>query len=182
MSASRTGCGCNAGCHSRREFLLRGGAAVTVMAFGAIPGFASVGEPASLVRADYPRRKVGSLSVLAAGRPVEFSYPHSDIVNLLVRLGVPAAGGVGPRGDVVAFNQRCTHLGASLRGTYDAERQLLGPCPAHLTVFDLTRHGFVLSGHATESLPQIVLETDGDDIYAAGVMGLVFGETGEYEA
>ena len=33
----------------------------------------------------------------------------------------------------------------------------------------------VVSGHATESLPQIVLEINGDDIYAVGVMGLVYG-------
>lgn len=50
---------------------------------------------------------------------------------------------------------------------------MFGPCPIHLTTFDLTRHGMVVSGHATESLPQIVLETEGDDIYAVGVMGLL---------
>ena len=33
----------------------------------------------------------------------------------------------------------------------------------------------VISGHGTESLPQIVLEVQGDDIYAVGVMGLVYG-------
>ena len=33
----------------------------------------------------------------------------------------------------------------------------------------------VISGHGTESLPQIVLEIDGDDIYAVGVLGLVYG-------
>jgi len=33
----------------------------------------------------------------------------------------------------------------------------------------------VISGHATESLVQIVLELDGDDVYATGVLGLVYG-------
>jgi arsenite oxidase small subunit len=32
----------------------------------------------------------------------------------------------------------------------------------------------VVSGHATQGLPQIILETDGDDIIATGVMGLIF--------
>jgi Rieske Fe-S protein len=32
----------------------------------------------------------------------------------------------------------------------------------------------VVSGHATQGLPQIVLETEGDDIYATAVMGLIF--------
>ena len=52
---------------------------------------------------------------------------------------------------------------------------MAGPCPTHLTTFDLTRHGIVIAGHATESLPQITLEVQGDDIYASGVLGLVFG-------
>jgi arsenite oxidase small subunit len=33
----------------------------------------------------------------------------------------------------------------------------------------------VISGHGTESLPQIVLVIEGDDVYATGVMGLVYG-------
>ena len=39
----------------------------------------------------------------------------------------------------------------------------------------MTRHGMVISGHATQGLPQILLELDGDDIVATGVMGLIFG-------
>jgi arsenite oxidase small subunit len=66
-------------------------------------------------------------------------------------------------------------MGGPLDGTYKAKYQVLGPCPLHLTTFDLTKHGMVASGHATESLPQIVLELQGDDIYAVGVMGLVYG-------
>lgn len=45
----------------------------------------------------------------------------------------------------------------------------------HWTTFDLTRHGMVVSGHATQGLPQVVLELDGDDIVAFGVLGLIFG-------
>jgi arsenite oxidase small subunit len=33
----------------------------------------------------------------------------------------------------------------------------------------------LVSGHATESLPQIVLEVDGPDVVATGVMGLLSG-------
>ena len=44
-----------------------------------------------------------------------------------------------------------------------------------MTTFDLTRHGMVVSGHATESLPQIVLEIVGDDIFAVGAQGLIYG-------
>jgi arsenite oxidase small subunit len=32
-----------------------------------------------------------------------------------------------------------------------------------------------VSGQAYQSLPQVLLELDGDDIYAVGVMGLLYG-------
>lgn len=159
-------------CMSRRSFLLSGGAALALVSLGGIPGFA---EAAQLLKATYPRQKVGSLSALQAGEPVTFNYPYADVRNILVKLGVEAGGGIGPQKDIVAFNQQCTHMGGPLDGTYKPKHQVLGPCPLHLTTFDLTRHGMVASGHATESLPQIVLEVQGDDIYAVGVMGVVYG-------
>jgi Rieske Fe-S protein len=78
------------------------------------------------------------------------------------------------KADVVAFSTRCTHLGGPLRGALQAEIQVLGPCPRHLTTFDLSRHGVVITGHATASLPQVVLELDGDSIRAVGMQGLVY--------
>lgn len=50
-----------------------------------------------------------------------------------------------------------------------------GPCPLHLSTFDLTKFGMIVSGHATSSLPQITLEAEGDDIVATGVQGLIWG-------
>lgn len=159
-------------CMSRRQFLLSGGAVMAVVGLSGMPGLA---EAAQLLKASYPRQKIGSLSALKSGVPVDFNYPYPDVRNILVKLGVEAGGGIGSQQDIVAFNQQCTHMGGPLDGTYKPEHQVLGPCPLHLTVFDLTRHGMVASGHATESLPQIVLELQGDDIYAVGVMGLVYG-------
>lgn len=159
-------------CMSRRRFLLSGGAAIGLVSLGGIPELA---EAAQLLKAGYPRQKVGSLSALQNGVPLDFNYPYADVRNILVKLGVEAGGGIGPQKDIVAFNQQCTHMGGPLDGTYKPEHQVLGPCPLHLTTFDLTRHGMVASGHATESLPQIMLEVQGDDIYAVGVMGLVHG-------
>ncbi|MBI5899854.1 MAG: arsenate reductase (azurin) small subunit [Rhodocyclales bacterium] len=154
---------------SRRQFLLSGGAIITL---AALPGLSYA---AQALKADYPRQKIGKLSALKAGVPVEFAYPYKDVRNILVKLGAPAGAGIGAESDVVAFNQQCTHMGGPLDGTYKARHQVLGPCPLHLTTFDLTRHGMVVSGHGTESLPQILLETQGDDIYAVGVMGLIWG-------
>jgi len=169
-------------CMSRRQFLLSGGALVTLAILPGCATTATAGGQASVgaqtlqaLKASYPRQKVGSLSALKAGVPVEFAYPYPDVHNLLVKLGAPAGGGIGKDLDVVAFNQQCTHMGMTMQGSYKANHQVLGPCPLHLTTFDLTRHGMVVCGHAAESLPQIVLETQGDDIYAVGVMGLIFG-------
>lgn len=161
-------------CFDRRQFLLNGGAAVTLIALNGIPG-STTAAPLHALKADYPRQKIGRIAALGPGSPIEFAYPYENVSNILVKLGVPAGGGVGPVQDIVAFNQACTHMGGPLQGSYKKEHQILGPCPLHLTTFDLTRHGMVVSGHATESLPQIVLETVGDDIYAVGVMGLIYG-------
>ncbi len=159
-------------CMSRRSFLLSGGAFLALVGLGGVPGFA---EAAQLLKTSYPRQKIGSLSALKTGEPIDFNYPYADVRNILVKLGTEAGGGIGPHKDIVAFNQQCTHMGGPLDGTYKPEHQVLGPCPLHLTTFDLTRHGMVAAGHATESLPQIMLEVQGDDIYAVGVMGLVYG-------
>lgn len=160
-------------CLSRRSFLLAGGTLVAVSALG-LPDEA-IAQGVRALRASYPRQKVASLADLKTGVPLTFSYPHANVRNLLVKLGTPAGGGVGPDRDVVAFNQQCTHMGGPLDGTYKPEHQVLGPCPLHLTTFDLTRHGMVVSGHATESLPQVVLEVQGNDIVAVGVQGLIYG-------
>lgn len=163
-------------CMSRREFLLNSGLAVTLVALGGIPGMSlAANQQAMVLKAAYPRQRIGSLSALKTGKPIEFAYPYPNVSNILVKLGTAAGGGVGPASDVVAFNQQCTHMGGPMQGTYKDAYQVLGPCPLHLTTFDLTRHGMVVSGHATESLPQIVLETEGDAIYAVGVMGLIYG-------
>lgn len=162
-------------CLSRRAFLLSGGTAVTVVGLGGLtPVF---GLDAALKVATYPRRKIGRLSQLRPDTPVSFKYPWQDAqsVNMLVKLGVPAGGGVGPQQDVVAFSTLCTHMGGPLAGQYRGPHKIVGPCPLHLTTFDLIKHGMVVSGQATESLPQIVLEVRGDDIWATGVMGLIYG-------
>jgi len=162
-------------CLSRRVFLLSGGTAVTVMALGGLSQ--SFGQGAALQTASYPRRRIGRMSQLKVDEPVSFQYPWQDLnsTNMLVKLGVPAGGGVGPGQEIVAFSMLCTHMGGPLAGQYRGQYKVLGPCPFHLTTFDLTKHGMVVAGQATESLPQIVLEAKGDELWATGVMGLIYG-------
>jgi len=161
-------------CMSRRQLLLGGGTALTVLALSGLPQ-AALAQGARALRASYPRQRIARLSELKPGEPLSFNYPYPDVRNIVVKLGAVAGGGIGPARDVVAFNQQCPHMGGPLDGTYKAEHQVLGPCPLHLTTFDLTRYGMVVAGHSTESLPQIVLKLQGDEIYAIGVQGLVYG-------
>ncbi len=162
---------------SRRAFLFGAGASLVWLSLPACSQgrFPALRQQAQM--ASYPRQPVGRLSQLAVGAPVPFTYPfdHPSAQNFLMRLGRPAAGGVGPEGDVVAFNAWCTHQGGPLGGLFKADPGVAGPCPLHWTLFDLTRHGMVVSGHATLGLPQILLETEDDAIVATGVMGLVYG-------
>lgn len=156
---------------SRRRFLIGSGTAV---ALGAIPG---VSHALYANEKKYPRKKIARLSELKNDEQVAFRYPFDDLhsTNFLVKLGEVAGGGIGVDNDIVAFNGLCPHMGGPLSGIYNAEHKVAGPCPLHLTTFDLSRHGMVISGHATESLPQITLEVDGDDIYATAVIGLIYG-------
>ncbi len=165
------------GLTSRREFLKLSGAAITTLV---LPNYLlKPGIPKKLYaqRMDYERQAIGKLSELTPGAEVSFQYPweHSLATNYLVMLEEPAGGGIGPDHNVVAFNSFCTHQGGPLAGQFHTDIGVAGPCPLHWTTFDLTRHGMVVSGHATQGLPQIILELEGDDILATGVMGLIYG-------
>ncbi|SHF36309.1 arsenite oxidase small subunit [Litoreibacter ascidiaceicola] len=159
---------------NRRQFLLTSGITTTVVMVG-IPGMPQAQTPA--VVSTYQRKFIAKLSELVVDEPFDFEYPDSGeyAESILVKLGKEAGGGLGPNRDVVAFNYTCTHQGGPLQGTYQAADKALGPCPLHLTTFDLTRHGIFISGQAYQSLPQVLLELDGDDIYAVGMFGLIYG-------
>jgi arsenite oxidase small subunit len=140
---------------SRRQFLFMGAVAVSLVALErVIPGRILYAQAA-----DFDRQRIGSLSDLEVGFPVAFNYPydHPNALNNLIKLGTPA------------------HMGFPLSGTYKPDHQVMGPCGWHLSTYDLTHHGIIISGHATQGLPQITLELDGDDIYATGVQALLFG-------
>jgi arsenite oxidase small subunit len=160
---------------SRRNFLITSGVTTTVMVT-LNRGTAFAHEvPATITT--FPRKFIAKLSDLKLDEPIDFTYPdegaHAD--SMVVRMGKRAGGGIGPDEDVVAFNYACTHQGGSLFGSYKKDTKSLGACPLHLSTYDLTRHGILISGQAYQSLPQVLLELEGDDIYATGIFGLIFG-------
>lgn len=160
---------------TRRQFLLTSGTATATVMLMMKVGAVQAAVPAMVTT--YPRKLLGKLSKLKNDKPIYFTYPDDGDYSesLLVKLGTEGGGGIGPKKDVVAFNQYCTHQGGSLDGTYKAATKSLGACPLHLSTFDLTRHGIVISGQAYQSVPQVLLEVEGDNIYAVGMMGLIYG-------
>ena len=167
-------------CLTRRRMLLATGAgAATVVLGNLFPGRVFAQDALREVTlASYPRKKIATMSSLVQDVPAYFLYPGEQELYSgcsIVKLGRPAGGGIGPEQDIVAFSAYCSHMGVGLHGAYDARYKVAGPCSQHLTTYDLTRHGMLIAGHATQSLPQVVLELDGDDIYAVGVLGLIYG-------
>lgn len=167
---------------SRRNFLISTGVTTTIM-ITMNPGTAMAEEVPAQVT-EFPRKLIAKMSDLKLDEPFDFTYPdegdHAD--SMIVRMGVKAGGGVGDEQDIVAFNYACTHQGGSLMDSYKADTKSLGACPLHLSTYDLTRHGILISGQAYQSLPQVLLEVDGDDIYATGIFGLIFGRTDNLHA
>ncbi len=171
---------------TRREFLLAGGVAGAAVAAGVLVplGFVMTDDDdaeqaessgATGARlATFERTRIASLSDLAVGAPFFFDYPNAGQSNILVRIGERALGGVGDDHDVVAYSNLCTHMGCPITD-YQAEHRLLGPCSCHFTTFDLGRDGIPALGQATQNLPRVLLEVDGDDLYAIGVFRLIYG-------
>ncbi len=166
---------------NRREFMLFGSSAIvsaSTISLTLLPGTSFAKEQKAQV-VGYPRIKIAKLSELQENKPIDFQYPDKKQGSqcTLVKMGVEAGGGIGDMKDVVAFSTLCTHQGGPLMGTYQAtdEHRTLGPCPLHLSLYDLRRHGIIVSGQAYQSIPQVLLEVDGDDVYAVGMMGLIFG-------
>lgn len=90
---------------------------------------------------EYESVRIANLAELMRDEPVPFSYPGAGQTALLVKLGRRAKGGAGANSDVVAFSDICTHMGCPLGASYNGQHKMLGPCPCHVTTFDLTRRG-----------------------------------------
>jgi len=159
----------------RRQFLRGGGVAAVgaaaATAVGGAPGGARA--EAGLARVTLPGKRLANLADLADGEPVFVTYPDEASPGVLIKLGVPAEGGVGPDGDVVAFSTLCPHKGFPLTWV-GADRSL--NCPGHYSRFDAEKGGQQIWGQATQNLPQFHLAVDdAGDIHADGVDELIYG-------
>jgi Rieske Fe-S protein len=102
-------------------------------------------------------RAILPLADVPIGATHLFRYPTSSDPAILLRLDDR---------EVVAFSQKCTHLGCVVFFEAGEDRW---HCPCHEGGFD-ARTGAVLSGPPTRPLGRIDLEIRGDDtIWALGV-------------
>ncbi|HEU0222102.1 MAG TPA: arsenate reductase (azurin) small subunit [Paracoccaceae bacterium] len=155
----------------RRHFI-RGGA---VAAVGAAAAAFGVGDAraATLARVEYPSNRLANVADLAVNEPLEVAYPDADAPGVLLKLGTPVEGGVGPDGDIVGFTTICPHKGFPL--SYSPEDRSFN-CPGHYSRFDAEKGGQQIMGQATQNLPQYRLRVDGDgNIFAEGVDELIYG-------
>jgi len=101
-------------------------------------------------------RAIVPLADVAVGEPHLFRYPGADDPAILVRLTVT---------DVVAFSQKCTHLGCVV---YYEPGEQRWHCPCHEGNFDAAT-GAVVSGPPTRPLGRIDVEVRDDGmIWALG--------------
>jgi len=137
---------------TRREFARYLVAAAGVMAAGNL-GIAAwtqlrtinTGEPRELI----------PLAEVAVGDTYLFKYPTDADPAILLRLADD---------EVVAFSQKCTHLGCVVYFEADEDRW---HCPCHEGNFD-TRTGTVISGPPPRPLGRIDVEIRDDTIWALG--------------
>ena len=101
-------------------------------------------------------QRIASVDDLEVGRAVGFTYPDEHEPCLLVRLTTD---------EFVAFNQKCTHLSCAVIPR-PAEDSFF--CPCHEGRFDL-RTGAPTAGPPRRPLTRVVLDINGQDIYAVGL-------------
>ncbi len=156
----------------RRQFLRGTGlAAAGVATAGALPQEAKASQ--QLARVSYPANRLANISDLTVNEPLNVSYPDEDAPGVLLKLGQPVEGGVGPDGDIVGFTTVCPHKGFPL--AYNAQDRTFN-CPGHYSRFDPEKGGQQIWGQATQNLPQYSLRVDDNgDIYADGVDELLYG-------
>lgn len=165
---------------SRRNFLKASGglaASAGAVATGAAGSARSQTTAATVntgTTLPYPRKEIGKVGSMPANQPVGFNYPDASSPCYVVKMGNRVPGGVGPKGDVVAFSAMCTHMGCPV--AYDGESRTF-KCGCHYSIFDPENGGQMVCGQATEDLPRVVLEYDAgsDAVTAVGIDGLIYG-------
>lgn len=107
-------------------------------------------------RPSFPAMSIVRLSELPIGGSLQFDYPGTGEPRLLVRTG---------ERELVAYDQRCTHLSCPVLPQVERGRL---HCPCHNGNFDLAT-GRPLSGPPRRPLPRVELELRDGVVWAVGV-------------
>lgn len=147
---------------SRRGFLKAAGLLAGTAAIA--PAMVASTEKAKTqsVFGEYESNKIGTVSQLKKDGEIDFNYPDASSVCKAVYIN----------GEIKAYSTICTHKGCPT--VYNKDLQQF-ECPCHFTKYDAAKDGQMVIGHATGGLPKVLLEIKGDDIYAIGFDGLIFG-------
>ncbi len=172
----------------RRSFLKLSGLATGIVLSGGAVIVGTVGlrpvgvatarqaEKVQFAYPEYPDVVIANLADVKSGEPIFFEYPQAGQRNMRVKLDKVAEEGIGSDSDIVAFSTACSHMGAPLDNVYNHEYGMLGPCPLHVSSFDLSKSGMNVMGKASDHLPQVALALDDNgDIRATGMFGLIYG-------
>ncbi len=167
----------------RRTFLklaAAAGGAITVWALFSTLRAGTFVPPAS-TSATWPAVTITNISKLTNLTPVVFYYPLTSTPNYLVKLGVAAAGGIGPEKDIVAFSAICQHLGCEYgfvppggsppcNSAYKASMPM-GYCCCHGSQYDFVNGAKVIGGPAPRPVPMVQLQLNSStgDISAVGM-------------
>jgi Rieske Fe-S protein len=103
-----------------------------------------------------PRKRVGAIDEISVGEATGFSYPTDHDPCLLIRASKDL---------FYAYSSECTHLMCPVRPELD--RNCLR-CPCHEGYFEVET-GRPTAGPPRRPLPKILLQIEGNDIYATGV-------------
>jgi len=174
----------------RRTFLKLTAAAGGAVTLGALLASLKAGTfvPSTSVTVTWPIIKITNISQLTNLKPLVFYYPLTNTPNYLVKLGVAAAGGIGPEKDIVAFSATCQHLGCEYgflspggspvcNPSYKAAIPM-GYCCCHGSQYDFTESAKVIGGPAPRPVPMVQLQLDSStgDISAVSMAGpTIFG-------
>ena len=155
---------------TRRAALVGGG----VVAAGAVAGgvILATNDDDDAGGEGYERKRVTGTGDLKPGQPVDFDYPLKGQQSVLLDMGEAVPGGIGDKSSIVAYSVLCQHMGCPVAYRPDTKDFL---CPCHQSRYDPAREGVVVQGVSQRPLPRVALEIDGNDVFAVGVEGLIYG-------
>ncbi|HMK95828.1 MAG TPA: cytochrome b5 domain-containing protein [Candidatus Limnocylindrales bacterium] len=156
----------------RRTFLKLAAAAGGAVTIAALLSTLKAGTyvPPPTVVAAWPIVTVANVKSLTNLTPIVFYYPLTNTPNYLVKLGVPATGGIGPNNDIVAFSAICQHLGCiygfvAPGGSPPCNSSFkavvpMGYCCCHGSQYNFLEAAKVIGGPAPRSVPMVKLQFD----------------------